>query len=68
MSIDERIEKLVGVQESMQTEMARMLVAMTTALDIAMRLERIAISHSVSLDDLDTRLTELENRRRSKPQ
>jgi hypothetical protein len=37
-------------------------------LDSIQRLERIALSNTVSIDDLDARLTELEKRPKRKPQ
>jgi prefoldin subunit 5 len=56
-TIDERIETLVGHQEKTQILLAEIV-------DTIQRLERIALAHTLDIDDLQTRLTELEQRRR----
>ena len=61
MTIDERIERLVTQQEKTQTMLADII-------DTIKRLERIALAHSLDIDDVQTRLAELEQRRRKKPQ
>lgn len=61
MTIDERIEKLAENQEKTQ-----MLLA--DVVDPIRRLERIALAHSLDIDDHDRRLAELEQRRGKKPQ
>jgi len=60
-TIDERIETLVGHQEKTQILLAEIV-------DTIQRLERIALAHTLDIDDLQTRLTELEQRRRKRPQ
>ncbi|MGA3015966.1 MAG: hypothetical protein ABSF62_02520 [Bryobacteraceae bacterium] len=59
-TIDERIETLVGHQEKTQILLAEIV-------DTIQRLERIALAHTLDIDDLQTRLTELEQRRRKRP-
>lgn len=61
MNIDERIEKLTESQEKTQVMLARIV-------DTIGRLERIVLSNTISIDDLEARLTELENRPKRKPQ
>jgi len=58
-TIDERIETLVGHQEKTQILLAEIV-------DTIQRLERIALAHTLDIDDLQTRLTELEQRRRKR--
>jgi len=61
LNIDERIEKLTESQEKTQVMLARIV-------DTIGRLERIVLSNTISIDDLEARLTELENRPKRKPQ
>ena len=74
MTIDERIEKLARGLEDMQDAQRRSLadmqktqVMLAQVTEGLMRLERIAISHEVRLDDVETTLARLEGRER-KPQ
>lgn len=68
MTIDERIEKLADGQVKIQQSQAKNETILATILDSIKRLERIAVAHAVDIDDLDVRLTDLENRRRRRPQ
>lgn len=61
MSIDERIEKLAESQEKTQ-------VLLADIVDSIRRLERIALAHTLDIDDAQRRLDELEQRRKNKPQ
>ncbi len=61
MTIDERIEKLAEAQEKTQ-------IILADVVDGIKRLERIALAHSLDIDDTQRRLDELEARRRKKPQ
>ena len=58
MTVDERIEES---QEKTQ-------VMLADVVDSIRRLERIALAHSLDIDDTPKRLDELEARRRKKPQ
>jgi hypothetical protein len=60
MTVDERIDRLTESQEKTQAMLAQML-------DSLLRLERIALSHEVQLQDTEAALTALEGRNR-KPQ
>jgi hypothetical protein len=60
MTIDERIDRLVASQEKNEAILANVL-------DSLKRLERIALSHEVRLEDVETTLAALEGRTR-KPQ
>ncbi len=60
MDIDERIERLAESQEKTQVMLGQIL-------DSIQRLERIALSHEVRLQDTEAALTALEGRTR-KPQ
>ena len=61
MTIDERIEKLAENQEKTQ-------VMLADIVDTLKRLERIALAHTLDIDDTQRRLDELEARRKKKPQ
>ena len=61
MSIDERIEKLAESQEKTQ-------ILLADIVDSIRRLERIALAHTLDVDDAQRRLDELEQRRKNKPQ
>jgi len=62
MTIDERIERLVTHQEKTQTLLADIVATIG-------RLERIALPHSLDIEEIRERLDELEQRRaRRKPQ
>jgi hypothetical protein len=60
MTIDERIDRLVASQEKNEAILANVL-------DSLKRLERIALSHEVRLQDVEATLAALEGRTR-KPQ
>jgi hypothetical protein len=60
MTIDERIDRLVASQEKNE-------VILANVLDSLKRLERIALSHEVRLQDVEATLAALEGRTR-KPQ
>ena len=60
MTIDERIEKLTENQEKTQVMLAQIV-------DSIQRLERIALSHEVRVQDVESALAALEGRTR-KPQ
>lgn len=68
MTIDERIEKLVARQEALSEHQEKTQVLLAGIVDSIQRLERIALAHSLDLDDVQKRLDELEARRRKKPQ
>jgi DNA-binding TFAR19-related protein (PDSD5 family) len=57
MTIDERIEHLTANQEKTQTMLADIV-------DTLKRLERIALSHEVRLQDVEGTLTALEGKGR----
>jgi len=61
MTIDERIDRLVTQQEKNESLMAKML-------DGIMRLERIAVSHEMRMQDVEAAITRLEERKERKPQ
>jgi hypothetical protein len=60
MTVDERIDRLTESQEKTQAMLAQLL-------DSLLRLERIALSHEVRLQDTEAVLAALESRNR-KPQ
>lgn len=60
MTVDERIDKLVAAQEKNE-------LLMTQVLESIMRLERIAVSHEMRLQDTEAAIARLEGRER-KPQ
>jgi DNA-binding TFAR19-related protein (PDSD5 family) len=62
MSIDERIAQLTASQEKTDTMMAKNQVMLADILDGIMRLERIALSHEVRLQDVEATLTTLEGK------
>lgn len=68
MTIDERIEKLVAQQEKAAVQQEKTQILLASIVDTIQRLERIALAHSPDIDDVQTRLAELEERRRIKPQ
>jgi DNA-binding TFAR19-related protein (PDSD5 family) len=61
MTTDERIEALLASQAKTQTILA-------DVLDSIKRLERIALSHEVRLQDTEATLAALEGKARPKPQ
>jgi hypothetical protein len=67
MSIDERIEKLVASQERLSESQAKTEVLLANIVDSIQRLERIALSHEVRVQDVEAALAALEGRQR-KPQ
>jgi len=68
MTIDERIEKLVERQEAVAEDQRRTQVMLADIVDSIKRLERIALAHTLDIDDVQRRLDKLETRRKKKPQ
>jgi hypothetical protein len=58
-TIEDRLTRLEIMFEKNQKLSANIL-------DSIKRLERIALAHTISLDDIDNKLLELENRRKPK--
>jgi DNA-binding TFAR19-related protein (PDSD5 family) len=77
MTIDERIEKLVGRQEEFESNQQKLQQSiievkasqakteeiLVSILDGLTRLERIALAHEVRLQDVESTLAKLETRR-----
>lgn len=70
MTIDDRIDRLTANQErfdagmrQLQESQAKTELILAGVLDSIKRLERIALAHQVSLDDVDATLARLEARR-----
>lgn len=62
MNIDERIEQLTASQEKTDGMMAKTQTMLADVLDSIKRLERIALSHEVRLQDVETVLASLEGK------
>jgi hypothetical protein len=68
MTIDERIEKLTESQEKTQVMLADIVITLDRLARIAERLERVTVSNTMSIDELEARVAELEAKPKRRPQ
>jgi len=64
MNIDERIDQLTAAQERSEAMQAKTQIMLAQIVDTVGRLERIALSHEIRIDDVEAKLAQLEGRKR----
>lgn len=68
MTVDERIDKLVASHEALAKAQDKTQIMLAGIVDSIKRLERIAVAHTLDLEDIDAVLARLEGRAPRKPQ